>query len=594
MNVWHIPTNEEPPSVTMRNPLQPCEGDANVYVYCGGYPHGMIWSGYWKYRLQGEPDWEQIAFSWDSNPNQNEYFIAVLDNLAFSEGQTIEYYLAMSGNPDLYDDTYVYGDDTHSNKSANEADAQSSPYTYTLNGPRPTPSPSGTPGLTLLNVWHIPTNEEPTSATMRNPVYPNSNDDVVYIYCGAYPTGNTATGGSMMWKESGQASWNEVAFIFDSTQGNNDYWIALVNISSFGDGDTILYYLKMSGNPSVYMDTYVYGNDSETHTTGQEGTAQAGAYQFTIGNAPTPPPTSTPGGSGEKLNVWHIPINEEPAGVTMRKPLYPTDAFDDVDIYCGGYPQEVVWGGTLFWKASTSSSWLSAVFEWSSNENGNAYWRAELTNMPYSAGTTVEYYLAMTGDPGIYATTYVYGSDDVTNTTLDELTAQDAAFTYQVGFGGVTPTPTPGQRTPTPTPTAPVSSPTVNIPTPTPTDPGYLGMRLEMPSTVFIPGDPCYCTAYTVNPGSLISGVKVFVFLDIGTGDYYFWPSWTHFPPGFDYVETDIEQGTVPYQVLPEFDWPAGTGSASGIRFYAAMVNAAMTGIIGEMDIWEFEWRETD
>ncbi len=178
MNVWHIPVNEEPPTVTMRNPVEPAEDDASVYLYCGAYPTGTVWAGTVYYRLQGEVDWESEAFSYDSNSGVNEYWIAFFSLTGYTEGDTFEYYLAMEGDSGSgVDDTFVYGDDTSSNTSNDEADAQAAPYTFTLTAPRPTPTPgaTSTPGdPQILNVSHIPSNMEPAGAgiSMRNPLYP--------------------------------------------------------------------------------------------------------------------------------------------------------------------------------------------------------------------------------------------------------------------------------------------------------------------------------------------------------------------------------------------------------------------------------------
>jgi len=41
-------------------------------------------------------------------------------------------------------------------------------------------------------------------------------------------------------------------------------------------------------------------------------------------------------------------------------------------------------------------------------------------------------------------------------------------------------------------------------------------------------------------------------------------------------------------EIIPEFPWPSATGSASGIIFWGAMTDSAMTSLFGEMSRIEF------
>jgi hypothetical protein len=47
---------------------------------------------------------------------------------------------------------------------------------------------------------------------------------------------------------------------------------------------------------------------------------------------------------------------------------------------------------------------------------------------------------------------------------------------------------------------------------------------------------------------------------------------------------------TIP--IVPSFAWPAGLGSASGVRFYAGLTDPAMTTLYGELGMFEFGWEE--
>ena len=109
-----------------------------------------------------------------------------------------------------------------------------------------------------------------------------------------------------------------------------------------------------------------------------------------------------------------------------------------------------------------------------------------------------------------------------------------------------------------------------------------------MPAHEYGPGDDCSCDLYICNPNSEIyQNVPIFVVLDV-YGIYFFAPSFSE----FDQYMENVEPGLKIISVLPEFPWPEGAGSASGIRWYGAMTNAAITELFGELGIFEFGWHE--
>lgn len=133
---------------------------------------------------------------------------------------------------------------------------------------------------------------------------------------------------------------------------------------------------------------------------------------------------------------------------------------------------------------------------------------------------------------------------------------------------------------PTPTP-----RPTVT-PEPTATPTHALGVRIDMPGNVH-PGEYFHVTGYLDNPGDAMEDVPTFFVLDV-YGDFWFWPGWKHYAPpvatdiDFDYI--DVPEGSTTVIVIPEFLWPdTGTQTVSGLWFYGAMLDPAMTGILGSM-----------
>ena len=119
-------------------------------------------------------------------------------------------------------------------------------------------------------------------------------------------------------------------------------------------------------------------------------------------------------------------------------------------------------------------------------------------------------------------------------------------------------------------------------------------MEFEMPASEYHPGDTFYLNA-TINNGTSndLINVNVVVLLDIGIGEYWFWPSWAHYPPDIDYYRDSINAGqTKPYTIIPEFAWPSGAGSAEGIYFYGAVLNSELTELISNLASVEFSFYE--
>ena len=151
-------------------------------------------------------------------------------------------------------------------------------------------------------------------------------------------------------------------------------------------------------------------------------------------------------------------------------------------------------------------------------------------------------------------------------------------------------TPVPPTNTPVPPTNTPTEVPPTNTPTATPCE---LGVQLEMPSHFFRTGDICWLKAYICNPGPDTLSVNLFVVLDIGTGDYWFYPNWVHYPPDIDYEPIpQLQIGVTEKEIIPEFNWPENVGSNSGISFIGAITDEGITKIIGDYSRWEFGYGE--
>ena len=161
-----------------------------------------------------------------------------------------------------------------------------------------------------------------------------------------------------------------------------------------------------------------------------------------------------------------------------------------------------------------------------------------------------------------------------------------------VYWNGSAPTATPTQTATTPTPTRTPTSPMTQTPnpswTPTPTTTPAVSVTIAMPSTMFHPGETFYCAVVIENSHtSSISNVALFVILDV-YGQMLFLPEFDE----FSYYPMNLSAGQTIVTAVPEFVWPAGTGSASGIHWYAGMTNGTFTQLIGNVDSFTFGWSD--
>ncbi|MCD4652948.1 hypothetical protein K8T06_03335, partial [bacterium] len=103
-------------------------------------------------------------------------------------------------------------------------------------------------------------------------------------------------------------------------------------------------------------------------------------------------------------------------------------------------------------------------------------------------------------------------------------------------------------------------------------------------------GETCSAEAVVCNPGPNVPvDIPLFVILD-AYGELFFAPS---FNQVYDaYMIDTLTVGEHHFQILPEFVWPSGVGSANGIYWYAAMTNPEITELFGEWDMFEFGWGE--
>ena len=111
---------------------------------------------------------------------------------------------------------------------------------------------------------------------------------------------------------------------------------------------------------------------------------------------------------------------------------------------------------------------------------------------------------------------------------------------------------------------------------------------ITMPSHLFKPGDKASCIGSVWNPHEYgFDEYLFFAVLDIW-GTFYCAPSYNM----IDYYYLDCNPGLTEIQIMPEFTWPSGVGSVSGIVWYAGLVNPEMTELVSEIGVFDFGWSE--
>ena len=157
----------------------------------------------------------------------------------------------------------------------------------------------GGPTAHLGNCWHIPTNVEPFTATMRNPSGEPSTNQDVYVYNGNQyqGTGNPGdqSGGTLYHRLVGSGTWLSTNLSYDTVDSNNKYWKSMIPAGTYGKTNEIEYYLSVTYNDhdTTFIGTTDGGASSLTYAS--EASAQANTFRFTYSDE----------GSSSAAWVWH-------------------------------------------------------------------------------------------------------------------------------------------------------------------------------------------------------------------------------------------------------------------------------------------------
>ena len=157
-NAWHFPGNPEPfGNAGMRDPVFPTDPVSAVTVFSGnqyqggGNPGNQLQDGSAVlFKQTTDAAWTTVPMVFATAIGDNKYYSAAIPVGAFAAGTVVQYYLVIAY--DDHDTTFLQADATDmlSVTTGDEAAAQASPFTFTIE----TPDKRGQWGdpFTLLNV----------------------------------------------------------------------------------------------------------------------------------------------------------------------------------------------------------------------------------------------------------------------------------------------------------------------------------------------------------------------------------------------------------------------------------------------------------
>jgi formylglycine-generating enzyme required for sulfatase activity len=101
-----------------------------------------------------------------------------------------------------------------------------------------------------------------------------------------------------------------------------------------------------------------------------------------------------------------------------------------------------------------------------------------------------------------------------------------------------------------------------------------IDLTLIMPARAYVPGMPFNLDLQMQNPGSAYNTAQLYVALTLGSGSYWFYPSWCQYPGDVDWEEMTIaEHHSSVRTIIPEFPWPPGAGEYNGAMFIALVMS---------------------
>ena len=176
----------------------------------------------------------------------------------------------------------------------------------------------------LAAVWHIPdSSTEPnlSGMNMRSPEFVIGTSTTVTFFTGVWKwdTGNggqqrcNQTNGIIYYKTTSQSVWNSASMNWYTNTSANQYWQVSLNCSQFNYNDTVQYFffLGFDGSGSAgSTNTWLYGNNAGSSTTGLSNTAAASPFTFVVSNNVAGTPVLTVNGLNADYTTEHLFVDE--------------------------------------------------------------------------------------------------------------------------------------------------------------------------------------------------------------------------------------------------------------------------------------------
>ena len=174
----------------------------------------------------------------------------------------------------------------------------------------------------LAACWHIPdSNTDIPSANMRSPEFAIGTSTAVTFYTGVWKwdSGNgyaqrcNQTNGVIYYKTSSQGVWSSASMTWLTNTPVNQYWQVMLDAHQFNFGDTVQYFffLGFDGTGTAgSTNTWLYGNNAASFTTGSSNAAAASPFTFLVTNAAAGTPSLTVNGVEADYTTTHVFVNE--------------------------------------------------------------------------------------------------------------------------------------------------------------------------------------------------------------------------------------------------------------------------------------------
>lgn len=117
--------------------------------------------------------------------------------------------------------------------------------------------------------------------------------------------------------------------------------------------------------------------------------------------------------------------------------------------------------------------------------------------------------------------------------------------------------------------------------------PAFIDLQLDLNRTHYRPGDTFSLAATLINPHPEPFDADEYIFLAVGDS-YWFWPSWTAFPPHVDKTPVTMDAFETRHQAILEFTWPMVDISGDNILFFGALLDPVSGSLLSAVDSVSF------